>query len=116
MVLEGSGKKPIVVDLQLRGRQGKSHYGKCGKSHDRVCRLGGYSRYKCSKTNHFIGDYPTIHVSDLICFHFNQRFHKKANFPSLDGGTVATPYPATLRIIDDRQSTVEALVVRIRAF
>ena len=53
----------------------------------------------------------------MICFHCNQRGHKKADFPSLAATRlVAAPAPATLRIIDGRQGMAEAPVVRSRAF
>ena len=56
-------------------------------------------------------------MKDLICFHCNQRGHKRANCPQLTvSAPVKAPAPSTLQITDGRQGKAEALVVRSRAF
>ena len=56
-------------------------------------------------------------VSNLICFHSNQRGHKKAHCPSLDAArSVSAPAPATLRITDGRQGRSNVHVVKSKAF
>ena len=59
-----------------------------------------------------------IQMSELLCFHYNQRGHKKANCPQLTAASVPVKAlaPATLRITDGRQGKAEAPVVRSRAF
>lgn len=54
--VEGSKKKPKNFDSRSRGQQGRSHYGKCGKTHDVIFRVGGSDYYKCSKIDHFNRD------------------------------------------------------------
>nr|KAJ0213173.1 hypothetical protein LSAT_V11C400203150 [Lactuca sativa] len=63
---------------------------------------------------------PTVQTSDLICFHCNQRGHKKANYPRLlevsAAATVVAPTPTTTRVVDGRKVKAEARVVRSRVF
>ena len=98
-----SGKKPKGSDIRSKDQQGLSRCGKCGKTHEVVCRLGSSGCYKCRKLGHFSRDCtaptPTLQTSDLNCFHCNQKGHKKANCPRLTSGApVAAPTPTTLRI------------------
>ena len=80
-----SGKKPKGSDVTSKSQPGQSHYRKCGMPHEGACRARSLGCDKCGKTGHFCRDYtiptPIVQTSDLICFHCNQRGHKKANYP-----------------------------------
>lgn len=92
---------------------------KCNKTHDAVYRAGGLVYYKFVKTGHFSRDFTTTttQTSDLVCFYYNKRGHKKAKCLSLaSGGLVVAPAPVTLGITDGRKGKAEAPVVRRRAF
>ena len=52
-----SMKKPKGFDSRSKGQQNQSRYGKCGK-------LGHFSKDCTAPT-------PTIHTSDMLCFHYN---------------------------------------------
>lgn len=39
----------------------------------------------------------------FVCFHCNQKGHKKDDHPRLLGGAMRVPTPATLRITNDRE-------------
>lgn len=47
----------------------------------------------------------------VLFFHCNQVDHKKADWPRLASGAVRAPAPATLRITDDHEGRIEALVL-----
>lgn len=57
----------------------------------------------------------TTQVFDPLLFHCNRSGHKRSNCLSLVGGVVVAPTLATLRITDNFQGKVDALVVRSRA-
>ena len=101
-VLGGSSKRPKLFDLKSRAYQGWSRCSKCGKTHDYACRVGGFGCFKCGPTGDISKDCAattttTTLVSNLICFHCNQRGNNKANCPSLLAvGPVVTPDPVTL--------------------
>ena len=116
-----SAKKPKGFNSRLKGQKSRSHYGKCGRSHDGVYRVGGSGCYRYRKSGHFSKDciitITFTHTSELICFHHNQRGHKKANVPILaSGGPVLAPAPTTLWITDSRQGNANAIGVRRRSF
>lgn len=87
---------------------------------DGVCKVGGSGCYKCVKTEHFCRDCTittnTNYALGLIFFHYDQRGHKKADYPSLTAGAVSAPSPITLRIIDGREVKVVTRVVKSMAF
>ena len=47
------GKKPNRSDTRSKGQQSRGRCGKCGKTHEGVCRLESSGGYKCGKTGHF---------------------------------------------------------------
>ena len=106
----GSGKRPKVSNSRLKGHQGHSRCGKCDRTHEGSCRSGsggGSGCFKWGRTGHYSMDYTTttIQESYLICFHYNQRGHKKVQCTSLAAaGPVSAPAPATLRITDGHQA------------
>ena len=119
-VSRGSAKRPKVQDSRSRGQQGKSRYGKCGKMYEGLCKVGGSGYFKCGRMGHYSRDCTattTTPGSDLICFHCNQRGHKKAQCSSLAvSGPILAPAPATLRITDVHQGMADAPLVRSRSF
>ena len=54
--VEGSGKRPKVVDSRWKGQQVQGHCRKCGWSHKGTCRVGGYGCFKCVQTGHINKD------------------------------------------------------------
>ncbi|KAL7608806.1 hypothetical protein Lser_V15G12358 [Lactuca serriola] len=96
-------------------------YGKCGNMHEGACKAGISGCFKCGRTGHMSRDCTattnTTTISNLVCFQYNQRGHKRAQCPGLAAaGQVAAPDPATLRITDGHQGRVEAPTARSRAF
>ena len=119
--VEGSCKRPKVLDMRSRSQQGKDHCGKCDRTHKGACMVGGSSCFSCGRTGHIGRDCTattiTTPVSYPISFHCNQRAHKKARCSSFTvAGSVSSTVPATLRITDSRLGKVDALVVKSRAF
>lgn len=111
--IRGLVQKPKAFDSRSRGQHGQGHRGKCGKTHNEVCKVGGSCCYKYRKSSHYNRDCTaTTQVSGLICFHCNHRRHKKANCPSLTAREITTPAPTTLRMTDDRLGKAEAPIVR----
>ena len=77
----GLGKKSKGADTRSKGHSGQGRYRKCARAREEACRLGAFGCYKCGKTRHFSRDCttpaPTFQTSELICFHFNQKGHKR---------------------------------------
>ena len=70
--------------------------------------VGGSVCFKRGRTGNICRDLTvtttTTPISDLICFHCNQRGHKKAHCPSLTAARpVSAPAPTTLRITEGLQ-------------
>ena len=80
----------------------------------------GSGCYKSGKAGHFGRDStapaPAVQMTDLICFHCNQRGHKRANCPRLTAVPAAAQVTATARVIDGRKVKEDVPVVQSRAF
>ena len=53
--MESSSKWPKVFDSRTKGQYGRSHYGRCDKVYEGMCRAGGLGCFKCGRTGHIIG-------------------------------------------------------------
>ena len=119
--VEGLGKRPKVSDCRPRDQHERNRYGKCGKSHEGMCRGVGLGCFKCVQTGHISRHYtattPITLVSDLIGFQCNQRGHNKAYCQSLVVvGPVSAPAPAKLRITDGHKGQAVAPATKNRVF
>ena len=113
----GSGKRPKVVDTRGKGHQGRGCYGKCGRSHEGMCKVGGSGCFQCGRTGHIGRNYTATTtitlIFNLICFQYNHRDHKKAHCLSLAAvGPMSASALATLRITDGRLGRVDAPAVK----
>lgn len=85
--VEGSGKRPKVVDSIGKGQQGRGRFCKCGRLHEGTCMVSGSGCFKCGRTGHISRDCTATTtitpISDLIYFQCNKRGHKKTHCLSL---------------------------------
>lgn len=107
--VEDPAKRSNTFDSRSRCQQGRDRCVKFGRADE-----GSYgSFFNYSQTEHYNRDFIW---GALICFHYNQTGHKKADCQQLSGGVARAPTPTTLRITDGREGKTEALMVKIRAF